>query len=455
MYRARPANAEPVVADVVPAPWEWVASIVVIVMMTGALIGPILAPDQGESPALRLIWYPAYAAILVLAIRRAPSIARLWPALLVVGAISFLCWVSSLWSIFPEVTIRRWIAVTISMLFGVYLAAAFRGPRLLRLLCWAFMLMAILSLIFVAALPSYGIHDDVNAGMWRGIWYEKNQAGMMMFSGAIAALALLVSGAPGRRLGVAALVLCTFMMLGSQSKTSLLCLLTGGGAIIGLHILRKVGPAAAVVLGWMGAVALSVGFAAVTAFKDQFYALLGKDPSLTGRTQIWDAMWRYIEERPTFGFGYAAFWKPDSIQADWIRFQNEWPVPSAHHGWMEVLLQLGWVGVAVIGLAAMITVIATLVRLPTLGVREGYWAVGALITLGVVSLSESVLLLHHNMTWVLAIVVLASRFGPVAPAAAPVPAPQRKAAPVRLAAGPVLPRPAHPGWALETRRSFK
>lgn len=449
MYRALPSSPAPVDADVVPARWEWVCSIIVMIMMTGALIGPILAPDMGESPALRMIWYPAYAIILALVFRRAVEIARLWPALLLILILSALCWTSHLWSIFPEVTIRRWIAVTITMLFSLYMAACFRGPRLLRLLCWGFLIMALLSLVFVAVLPRYGIHDDVNAGMWRGIWYEKNQAGMMMFSGAIAAIALLVSGGEGRRLAGATLFFCVVMLLGSRSKTSLLCLLSGGGTILALHVLRKVGPAAAVVLGWFGAIALAAGLLVITTFKNEFYALLGKDPSLTGRTQIWDAMWNFIEARPVLGYGYAAFWKPDSVQADWIRFQNDWPVPSAHHAWLEILLQLGWVGIAVVGLMAAVAVIMTVVRLPVMGVREGYWAAGALVALTLVTLSESVLLLHHNMTWVIAVVVLASRFGPAAPAPAAVrtttPAPRRS---------PPAYAVRRPGWAMETRRSF-
>lgn len=449
MYRARPSSPAPVAADVVPARWEWAASIVIIIMMTGALIGPIFAPDQGETPILRLVWLPAYAVILMLAMRRALEILRLWPAVLICAALVGLCWASSLWSLFPDVTVRRTIALAISMLFALYLAASFRGPRLLRLLSWSFLIMAVLSLLFVAALPSYGIHSDVNAGMWRGVWYEKNQAGMMMFTGAVAALSLLVSGAPGRRLAIATLLLCTVVMLGSQSKTSLLCLIAGGGAVVGLHVLRKVGPAAGVALAWLGVVGASVVLGAITAFKNEFYALLGKDPSLTGRTQIWDAIWRFVDLRPVQGWGYAAFWSPDSAQADWIRFQNDWPVPSAHHGWMEVLIQLGWVGVALLVLAALIAVVATVVRLPVLGVREGYWGAGFLVTLGVVSLSESVLLLHHNLTWALAIVVLASRFGPPAPAPAPAASAVRAS---RHAARASLAR--RPGWAMETRRSF-
>ena len=436
------------VADVRPARWEWGAAIASMFMMSGALIGPIFAPDMGENAILRLAWLPIYAFILMLAMRRAREIGRLWPAVLICAALVGLTWASVLWSVAPETTMRRVVAVGITMLLGLYVAAMFRGPRLLRLLCWTFLSMGLLSLVFVAAIPSLGIHDDVNAGMWRGIWYEKNQAGMMMFNGAIAALALLVSGGEGRRLAVATLIVCVLFMLGTQSKTSLLCLLSGGGLVVGFHVLRKVGPAAAVVLLWLGALALAGIFTAIAASPETFYALLGKDPTLTGRTAIWDAMWLYIEERPALGWGYAAFWKPDTIQADWIRFQNEWPVPHAHHSWMDLLLQLGWTGVAFMVVAMAVAVVGVLARLPTQGVREGYWAAGFLVTIGLLGLSESMLLLYHNLIWVLFVVALASRFAPPAPPPAPTPSRRPRRA---LRARPSL----RPAYADATRRSFK
>ena len=40
--------------------------------------------------------------------------------------------------------------------------------------------------------------------------------------------------------------------------------------------------------------------------------LLGKDATLTGRTKIWDAIWRQIQERPWTGYGYSAVWDDKS-----------------------------------------------------------------------------------------------------------------------------------------------
>ena len=419
MSRALAANdAAPPVSGPRPAPWEWATAAVIMTMMTGAFI-PFFAPDQGvETPVMRLMWLPVYAAVLMLAIRRAREIAAVWPAVVVAAALAGLAFISHRWSLEPDKSIRRSIALGLSMLFALYLAGTFRGPNLPRLLCLAFVPMLLASLVTVAVLPSQGVHDDVNAGLWKGVWYEKNQAGMMCFTAILAALALLISGARDRVLPIAAIGLGLVMLAGSQSKTSLLCLLAGGGVILGLHLLRRIGPVAGVALVWLGVVACGGLVTAFLLTPETFYALLGKDPSLTGRTEIWDALMRRSDEQPWTGYGYAAFWGKESTPANWVRLETDWDVPSAHHGWLEVLIQLGRVGVTAVAGAAALAVLLTLARLRRQGVEEGFFAAGYLTALGFLTFSESVLMLHHNLTWALFVVVLASRFLPDARAVA-------------------------------------
>lgn len=412
VYAPRPApvRSDPGLAPEPPR-WERVAAIVVIVLLTGALIGPIFAPTQDETPILRLIWFPIYAVILTLAAVRIRSLARLWPAALLLAGLVLLAFASRWWSIDPSTTGRRAIALGISMLFGLYLAAAWRGPALPRLLCQAFLLMGLGSLFMVFAFPSIGVHPEVNPGMWRGMWYEKNQMGAVMSAGSIAAAALIASGA-GRRLGIATLFVCIPLLLATQSKTALLCMLAGTGLITGLAMMRRAGPAGAVIMTWLGVVVLAGGLGLFIAAPEVVFELLGKDPSLTGRTDIWAALLRRADARPWLGYGYSAFWGLDSVPANWVRAETHWLVPSAHNGWIEVLIQLGRIGVVAVGVVMLIAVAATLIRLATDAGQQGYWAAGWLIAFGILSMSESVLMLHHNLWWVLFISAFASQLAP-------------------------------------------
>jgi O-antigen ligase len=76
------------------------------------------------------------------------------------------------------------------------------------------------------------------------------------------------------------------------------------------------------------------------------FNLLDRDPSLTGRTELWDYVGDAIRERPVFGWGYMAFWTPDSRNATYIQNQIGWPAPNAHDGYLELTLSLGLVGLA-------------------------------------------------------------------------------------------------------------
>jgi len=88
----------------------------------------------------------------------------------------------------------------------------FRGPHLPRLLMHAALLMAAGSLVMVFAFPSIGVHQFDNAGLWRGLWYEKNQMGAVMVIGATAAAACLASPDPRRLLPAIALGLATILV---------------------------------------------------------------------------------------------------------------------------------------------------------------------------------------------------------------------------------------------------
>jgi exopolysaccharide production protein ExoQ len=74
--------------------------------------------------------------------------------------------------------------------------------------------------------------------------------------------------------------------------------------------------------------------------------LVGKSATLTGRTDIWRAVIQTIHERPLLGFGYA-FWTAPSVARMNIWYEIGFAPPHAHNNWLDVILQLGYVGLAI------------------------------------------------------------------------------------------------------------
>lgn len=391
-----------------PTLWEQAAAALILALLSGALLGPIFAPQQQETPVLRLIWPPIYLVILGLAAFRARRMAAAWPAFIPLLLMAALALASSLWSQAPEVTERRVLALVLTGVFAIYLGAVFRGIALPRMLTAAFLALGVGSLISVFAFPDFGVHADVNAGMWRGLWYEKNQLGMVMAVGLISAAALVAAQEQkaDRNLALIALGVCAVALLGSQSKTALIMAMLGAGLVVLCLAIRRMGPVFGVIAVWCLGVALFGGLWIWSEFSVEILALFGKDPSLTGRTEIWDAIGRMTERKPWLGYGYSAFWLPHAEPMEWIRHETGWRVPSAHQGWLDLRAELGWTGVGLVGAVVAVTSSAVLIRLSGLGRREGYWSLAYLAAFLLLSLSESVLMRHQDLPWTLFVALM-------------------------------------------------
>ena len=124
----------------------------------------------------------------------------------------------------------------------------------------------------------------------------------------IPALLLQIRGTPARRVlfGIAVASAVLFLVLsrslGGMLVASMLC--RGRGDRIGCaRPPRKwllLLPTLVVALGTI---------AAVAGLVDRILVAVGKDPTLTGRIEIWEATWLLIAERPLLGHSMASFWQ--------------------------------------------------------------------------------------------------------------------------------------------------
>ena len=75
----------------------------------------------------------------------------------------------------------------------------------------------------------------------------------------------------------------------------------------------------------------------------------GKDPTLTGRTDLWTDIMDYAKH-PILGAGFMSFWTP-AVKAYFKSIPREsWGPQQAHNGYLETYVQLGWVGVLLLAL---------------------------------------------------------------------------------------------------------
>ena len=84
-------------------------------------------------------------------------------------------------------------------------------------------------------------------------------------------------------------------------------------------------------------------------FSSEIFGLIpgyfGKDTTLSGRVDIWNFVWNDIEKRFLLGYGFATYWIMGSSRLEiFASYFEGFVVNSAHNGYLEIILQVGFLG---------------------------------------------------------------------------------------------------------------
>jgi O-antigen ligase len=257
--------------------------------------------------------------------------------------ILLLCAISALWSDYQFPTLRRSVTLSSSVFFGAYLYLAFGVRGTLELVGRATVILAVLSRVVLVAVPTVG-HETAQGyeGAMRGVFAQKNSLGLAMLLAVSCYVYQLIDN-PKSVIGpMARLVLLLFCIVLSRSATSLVIAV----------LVMAVGAVFWSAGDWRRRVivlyALAVGFCLITllALVDtgQLLGYLERDASFTGRLPLWDASLQAALQRPWLGYGYSGFWNQDSPMVQYIWAAIDWQAPSAHNGYLDIMLQIGLVG---------------------------------------------------------------------------------------------------------------
>jgi O-antigen ligase len=316
----------------------------------------------------------------------------------------------------PIVTLRREIVMMHTVLFAVYFATCYSAKEQLRLLAWMLGLATVLSLIFGLALPSYGrmgmggVVDQQNAahqGLWRGIFPHKNYLSRIMVLSTLVFSLLAASRIRYHWVAWVCFYLSIVLILLSTSKSALVILV---GIIAILPCYRALRWNYTIALPFFITVILVSVSAGVLLIENAegIANALGRDLSLTGRTDIWIIMINKIQERPWLGYGYDTFWRAgwDGGAADvWSAVGYE--PPHAHNGLLDLALDTGLLGASLFVLSFLTTYLRAVNYVRITKTSEGLFPIAYLTFLLLVNLTESSLL-KMNIFWLIYIVVVLS-----------------------------------------------
>ena len=204
--------------------------------------------------------------------------------------------------------------------------------------------MMVVVIVFYFVAPAYVVDNTTHIGDWKGLSTHKNSFGEFM--GEAVVLLALIRFRQTRWLRYLFLFTAVVLLLRSGSATSLFCTVVVIAAMGPWRWKRqKAGPRMLI----YAAVALMVipAIYFLSTHPDVLLKALNRDPSLTGRTQIWAMAGPAMMKFPILGHGYDAFWTGMQGEALDIRIGNGWLVPSAHNGFLDLGLNLGLLGLFV------------------------------------------------------------------------------------------------------------
>ena len=287
---------------------------------------------------------------------------------------------SYFWAEVPSATIRAAFSGVGATGFGVYLATRYTLKEQIKLFSWVYAVILILSILFAVLLPKYGVMSGIHEGAVRGIFTHKNGFGSSMVLGTIIFLISALSQQKKSNHNwflwfcFSSSIVLVILSRSTSSLLNLLILLT---LFFAAHIFRFR-------YETMVSVFLSVTLVGVIGIiwfssnSDLFFAALGKDATLTGRTDIWSSVWDMIQQRPWLGYGLTGFWNglngPSAYILRAVGYYGLGTGPAnSHNGFLEIWLSLGIIGLSVflVGLVTNIFKAIARVRL-SIGV-EAFW----------------------------------------------------------------------------------
>lgn len=288
--------------------------------------------------------------------------------------LGYVLWatLSLLWSAWPATTALTLILLHVTTLQGLFIGSALTWREVVRALASALKWVMGLSLAFelwvsvvigAPILPGFvvGTADDpieywsrnnlFEGGRIQGIMGNANLLGPVALLAIIVFAIRIAAGAPRRTLLGIWIGLSAYLFYRAASATAYVAAIGVVVVLITVLLMRRAKRPGERTKYYLGYLAVAVGGGiAFWALNDQIFAALGRSSDLTGRETIWAAVLDRAAERPVVGWGFATPWVPwDPAFDGWI-VDHGVTVMQAHNMWVDVFLQLGIVGLVLIGL---------------------------------------------------------------------------------------------------------
>lgn len=275
-----------------------------------------------------------------------------WPLFLLMGYMLM----SVLWTNDQYMSFKRW-ARAIPVVIMAFVVLTERSPRqaLESLFRRTIYILIPFSVLLIKYYTKLGVAYTRWEGeqMWLGVTLHKNGLGRLCLVSAFFLIWTLIRRWKERDVAfhkylnyVDIFLLCITLWLlkgppGSYSATSITSLAAGLTILFFIWWLKKrqivlsanTLSAIMVFIFVFGIITFFVGGSTIGGVS----GTVGRDASLTGRTDVWVALIPVAMQKPLLGLGFGGFWTPETMEL--------YNISGSHNGYLDILLELGFVGI--------------------------------------------------------------------------------------------------------------
>ncbi len=323
---------------------------------------------------------------------------------------------STTWSDAPERTLRAGLQLLVTIVAAISVSRGLSARAMILVLFCGFLASCLLALPHIPASLRTG-------SPLSGPYESKNQMG---FAGQILMASALAVTVDTRQFTIARIsaaitipfcLIILFLSKSSGAQTSAAITLLTFPMLLAfgrVNISLRIG--LLLVILAIIAVILILLPDVLAAWADFRQSVLKKDATLTGRTYLWEFAARLNEERPFLGRGYYAFWREGNLDAEGLW---RWGGITGRHGFnfhnafIEMQVDLGWVGEAVLVAACIGVAAASLFRQLVRPSIPTAFLLSLLVVLYVRSYAETGLIAPFSLLTLLWIATAVYSFAPI------------------------------------------
>ncbi len=259
------------------------------------------------------------------------------------------CMLSILWSDFPMTSAKRFLQIlTVYLVCISFCISNYSNWQLLKVLKITVIIYLGLSLLSVLFIPQA---IDPSFESFRGMTPHKNYFGQLVLSCLILSFIFFFNqkGTISRSISILMILIAIFLILGTESSTTLLnaFILLSVAVLIGINRFFKqlqIGNTLIFFLFFMGGLFFMTLYILTPESFKIIPALFEKDLTFSGRVDLWAIIVEEIKTHPLQGAGYQSFWVLESKTIQLLHEIFIWMPIQAHNGYLDMINEVGIIG---------------------------------------------------------------------------------------------------------------